>query len=206
MVIDALEEKCQRDTPSMQNESSALSSRTRCDGQQAPPGCLGPGGVHPLLRAVAARGRLVDRNFGRAWGRPLPGRETALGSLLLPALRVDSRRGLPPGKAGRVDPRETQKIRLKRTSAEVAAGGRVVRLGRSGGFGFVGAPYVTSQSLTSPSPPHALKAPFQVTASTQRPPAPPQPDGWFPARPMSGRAVSSRPSTGGWAGRSETRV
>ena len=82
----------------------------------------GPGGAHPSPPwAVASRGGLVDWNFGRAWGRPLPGRKPAMGSLLLPALRVDSRRGLPPGKAGRVDSWETQKTRLKRMSAAAAA-------------------------------------------------------------------------------------
>ncbi|CAM4733928.1 unnamed protein product [Leuciscus chuanchicus] len=49
------------------------------NGKQAPPGCLGPRGAHPLLRAVKS-GCPVDWSFGRAWG---------WSSLLLPDLRVD---------------------------------------------------------------------------------------------------------------------
>ena len=67
-----------------------------------------------------------------------------MGSLLLPDLRVDSRRGLPPGKAGRVEPRETQLARLKRMSAAGVAAG--ASGGLDGWWGFLGGPHPASVS------------------------------------------------------------
>ncbi len=83
------------------------------------------------------------------------------------------RRGLPPGKAGRVDPRETQKARLKRTSA-TAAEDAAARVG-SGRFGGPGdaRPSQSSSRPCAPAPPRHEKHPFPVTASSQRPPTPP---------------------------------
>ena len=93
--------------------------------------------------------------------------------------------------------------RLKRMSA-TAAEDVGAREG-SGRFGDAS----PLQSLSRPSPRASppRKAPFPVTASTQRPPTPSAPAEEGSARaPMSGRAVLEPPLPGGGPERSETRV
>ena len=94
-----------------------------------------------------------------------------MGSLLLPDLRVDSRRGLPPGKAGRVE-LSGDSDGPSETNVRHGGGGR----GRAGRFGRSGdaTPPPVFEPTFAPRLP-ARKAPFPVTASTQRPPTPSAP-------------------------------
>ena len=85
-----------------------------------------------------------------------------MGSLLLPDLRVDSRRGLPPGKAGRVEPRETQLARLK-TDVRSRGWPRVRREAWTAGGVSSGAPTPPAclgAELYPAPPPRFEKAPF----------------------------------------------
>ena len=96
-----------------------------------------------------------------------------MGSLLLPDLRVDSRRGLPPGKAGRVEPRETQLARLK-TDVRSRGWPRVRREAWTAGGVSSGAPTppacLGAELHPAPPPPSLRKRhPSTVTASIQRP-------------------------------------
>jgi len=139
-------------------------------------------GAPPPSGRRVLRGSLVDRNLGRAWGRPLPGRETALGRSLLPALRVDAR-CFPP--------RETQMARLKRTSAK---GGRV----RAGKVRTAGTGRHPSALRADPSP---RPSPLEKHPSRLRPRPrglpPSGPRRSFPQRALRAAVPSRAPGPNG---------
>ena len=123
-----------------------------------------------------------------------------MGSLLLPDLRVDSRRGLPPGKAGRVDPRETQTARLKRMSATAAEDAGAWE----GSDGRGDTSPLRSSSRPSPraSPPEKHPSRLRPRPSGHTPPAPG--GGGFRTRPYERPRRPRAPQPG--PERSETRV